>query len=36
MLSPKTVERHLSRIYEALGISSRVELARQVERARDR
>jgi DNA-binding NarL/FixJ family response regulator len=34
VLSPKTVERHLSRIYDALEISSRVELAREVERAR--
>jgi len=31
VLSPKTVERHLSRIYATLEISSRVELARRVE-----
>lgn len=34
VLSPKTVERHLSRIYETLGIHSRVELARALERQR--
>ena len=32
VLSPKTVERHLSRIFMRLGIRSRVELARLVER----
>ena len=27
-LSPKTIERHLSRIYRTLGVRSRTELAR--------
>lgn len=33
-LSPKTVERHLSRIFVKLGVSSRVALASAIERAR--
>ena len=32
-LSPKTIETHLSNIFRKLGVSSRVEVARAVERA---
>ena len=31
-LSPKTVETHLSNIFRKLGVSSRVEVARAIER----
>ena len=32
-LSPKTVEAHLTRIYRKLGVNSRTQLARQLQRA---
>ena len=32
-ISPRTIEAHLSTIFRKLGVSSRVELARAVERA---
>ena len=34
VLSEKTVERHLSRIFQKLGVSSRVQVAREIERER--
>ncbi len=33
VLSEKTVERHMSRIFQKLGVSSRVEVAREIERS---
>jgi DNA-binding CsgD family transcriptional regulator len=33
-LSPKTVETHIRNLFTKLGVSSRVEIARMVERAR--
>jgi ATP/maltotriose-dependent transcriptional regulator MalT len=33
VLSEKTIERHLSRIFQKLGVSSRVEVAREIERS---
>ena len=34
-LSPKTIENHLSRIFSKLQVSSRTEVAQQVERSRE-
>ncbi|MGH2956882.1 MAG: response regulator transcription factor, partial [Solirubrobacterales bacterium] len=33
VLSEKTIERHLSRIFRKLGVSSRVDVAREIERS---
>jgi hypothetical protein len=35
-LSPKTIETHLRNIFVKVGVSSRVDLAREVERAKIR